>query len=159
MQPSSTQAPTTRKADVERAAQTAPAARATASRRWGTAQPPQPPPHRTLIEVLLRDGELDAAWQLAHEHGCDPPLWMALARAREHEHPLDAVGVYKREIEDLIDRMQAHWYEQALDLVVHVGELYARASAEDEFATYLDDLRGRHQRRTKFLAMLAAALP
>lgn len=86
-------------ADVERAAQTAPTARATASRRWGIAQPPQPPPHRTWIEVLLDDGELDAAWQLAHEHGCDPPLWMALARAREYEHPLDAVAAYQREIE------------------------------------------------------------
>lgn len=147
-------------ANVERAAtQTAPTARATASRRWGTAQRPQPPPHRTLIEVLLGDGELEAAWRLAQEHGCDPPMWMALARAREHEHPLDAVSVYQREIEDLIDRQQTHWYEQAVDLVVHVVDLYARAGAEDGSATYLDDLRERHKRRTKFMAMLVAALP
>lgn len=55
--------------------------------------------------------------------------------------------------------MQTHWYEQAVNLVVHVGELYARANADEEFATYLDDLRHRQKRRTKFMAMLAAALP
>jgi uncharacterized Zn finger protein len=144
--------------NVERATtQTSPTARAASARRWGTAQRAQAP-ELTLIEVLLGDGELDEAWRLAQEHGCDSRLWMALARSREQEHPLDTVIVYQREIEDLIDRQQAHWYEQAVDLVVHVGELYARGDAEDGFATYLDDLRARHKRRTKFMAMLDAAL-
>jgi hypothetical protein len=49
--------------------------------------------------------------------------------------------------------------QSAADLVVHLGELYARANAEEEFATYLDDLRHRQKRRTKFMAILAEALP
>jgi hypothetical protein len=43
--------------------------------------------------------------------------------------------------------------------VVHVGELYKQAGAEDDFTTYLEDLRHRHKPKTKFLAMLAAAVP
>jgi tetratricopeptide (TPR) repeat protein len=144
--------------DAERTAEEVPTARSTAARRWGTAQP-APAPYRTLIEVLFGDGEVEQAWQLAVEHGCPQPLWMSLARARGAEHPLDAVAVYKREIEDLIDRKQAHGYEQAIAHVVHVGELYARAGAADDFMTYLDDLRHRHKPKTKFMAMLAGALP
>jgi hypothetical protein len=41
-----------------------------------------------LIEVLLSDSEVEQAWQLAVEHGCPQLLWMALAGAREDEHPL-----------------------------------------------------------------------
>ena len=146
------------RADAERAADVATTARSTAARRWGRAQP-APAPYRTLIEVLLRDGEIEHGWQLAVEHGCPQPLWMSLARAREDEHPLDAVVVYKREIEDLVGRKQAHWYQQAVAHVVHVGELYVRAGAADEFDAYLAELRHRHKPKTKFLAMLGAARP
>ncbi|MDP9418082.1 MAG: hypothetical protein M3P48_09705 [Actinomycetota bacterium] len=109
--------------------------------------------------MLLSDSEVEQAWQLAVQHGCPQPLWMALAGAREDEHPLDAVMVYKREIDDLIDRKQAHSYEQADAHVVHVRDLYARAGAEEDFAAYTHDLRHRHKPKMKFLAMLAAAMP
>lgn len=142
--------------DAERAATAAPSARSTTARRWGTTQPA--PAYRTLIEVLLGDGDLDTAWQLAVEHGCPQPLWMSLARAREGEHPLDAIEVYRREIEDLIGRKLTHSYEQAVGHVIQAGELYSRAGAAKEFAAYLDDLRHRHKPKTKFLAMLAAAV-
>lgn len=120
---------------------------------------PAPAPYRTLIEVLLRDTEVETAWQLAIEHGSPQPLWMALARAREVEHPLDAVVVYKREIEDLIDRKQTNSYEQAVAHVEHVGELYERAGAGKDFNAYLGDLRHRHKPKTKFVAMLASRFP
>ncbi|MGH2779833.1 MAG: hypothetical protein ACRDLA_00125 [Thermoleophilaceae bacterium] len=109
----------------------------------------------TLIEVLLGEGEGEEAWQVAAERGCRRQLWLALARAREDE----CIGVYKREIEDLIDHKQTHWYEHAVGHVLHVGDLYACAGATDEYAAYLDELRYRHKPKTKFLAMLAAGPP
>lgn len=145
------------RANAERSASTASTARSTAARRWRTA-PPMPAPYETLIEVLLGDGEVEEAWQVATERGCRQQLWLLLARAREREHPIACIGVYQREIEDLIDRKQTHWYEQAVDHVVHVGELYARAGEAGGFATYLDELRQRHKPKTKLLAMLAAAV-
>ncbi len=54
--------------------------------------------------MLLDDSKVEQAWQLAVERGYPQPLWMALAGVREDEHPLDAVTVYKREVESLIDR-------------------------------------------------------
>lgn len=142
---------------AERDASTATTTRSAAARRWGTAHR-APAPYEALTEVLLDDGEVEEAWQVAVEHGCSQRLWLALASAREAEHPLDATTVYEREIEDLIDRKQTHWYEQAVGRVVHVGKLYEQAGAADEFATYLADLRRRHKSKTKFLSMLAAAV-
>jgi hypothetical protein len=111
-----------------------------------------------LIEVLLGDDEVEHAWRLAVEHGCPQPLWMDLARAREGEHPLDVVAVYQREINDLLDRKRAQRYGEVVTHIMHIGDLYDRAGAEDEFASYLDDLRRRYKPRTKFLALLAAAV-
>lgn len=146
------------RANAQQGASTASTARSTAAQRRRTA-PPAPAPSETLIEVLLGDGEVEEAWQVAVERGCSQRLLLALARAREREHPLECIAVYQREIEDLIDRQQTHWYEQAVGHAVHVGELYALAGATDQHAAYLDELRHRHKRKTKFIAMLAAALP
>ena len=143
--------------NAERGASTTATARSAAARRWGTERP-APAPYETLIEVLLGDDEIEEAWRVAVELGCSQRLWLALATAREADHPLEVISVYRREIEDLIDRKQTHWYEQAVRHVVHVGELYARAGTVEEFSTYLDDLRHRHKPKTKFLSMLAAAV-
>jgi len=142
------------RSDAERATPPTTTARATAARRWGSA-PPAPPPYQTLIEVLLHDDAGEEAWRLALEHGCSLPLWMALAEARERDHPRDAVGVYQREIESLIDLKQTYTYERAAALVAHVGELLTRAGAADEFADYLADLRQLHKPKTRFLAFLS----
>jgi hypothetical protein len=108
--------------------------------------------------VLLGDSEVEQAWQLAVERGCPSRSGWPSRPPREDEHPLDAVTVYKRQVESLIDRKQAHWYEQAVAHVVHVGELYTRAGAEEDFAAYTHGLRRRHKPKTKFLAMLAATM-
>ena len=138
--------------DAERAASAASSARATAERRWRSARP-EPSPYQTLIEVLLHDGETEQAWQLAVEHACSQPLWMALAKGRELDHPLDAVGVYRREVEQLIDRKQAHTYEAAVELIRHIGDLLDA----EPFERYLGDIRHRHRPKTKFLGLLRAA--
>ena len=40
-------------------------------------------PASSLVEILLYEGEVDAAWQAATESGCEPQLWLTLApRAR-----------------------------------------------------------------------------
>ncbi len=58
----------------------------------------------TIIEVLLFEGSIDEAWRTATERDCDQRLWMQVARAREGEHPADAIPIYEREVEALIDK-------------------------------------------------------
>jgi hypothetical protein len=52
-----------------------------------------------LIDVLLANGEGNAAWQVPRENpNCDPDAyrWMCLAQAREPSAPGDALNVYLR---------------------------------------------------------------
>ena len=142
------------RADAEQAASSARSARAVAERRWGYAAPP-PSPYQTLVEVLLHDDAVEEAWALAVDHGCNQALWMALAKAREKEHPLEAVAVYQREVEHLVDRKQTHTYEAAVELIGHIVELL-RAAGRDADA-YVAEVRHRHKPKTKFLGFLGGA--
>ena len=143
-------------ADAETMATALRSAQATADRRWGRAAP-APSPYQSLIEVLLGDDALDEAWQLATDHGCNQHLWMALAKAREVAHPLDAVAVYRREVEQLVDRKTAHSYEAAVDLIGHIVELLGAADGAAAAADYVAEVRHRHKPKTKFLGLLGAA--
>lgn len=142
------------RADAEVTASKARSARTVAERRWSYAPAP-PSPYQTLIEVLLHDDVVEEAWSLALEHGCNQALWMALAKAREAEHPLDAVGVYQREVEHLVDRKQTRTYEAAVELIGHIVELLRTAGGDAE--AYVAEVRHRHKPKTKFLGLLAGA--
>lgn len=144
------------RAEAERATSDASTARATAARRWGSA-PPAPSAYQILIDVLLHDDGVEEAWRLAVEHGCSQSLWMSLANARESSHPLDAIAVYKREVEHLIDRKQTRTYEAAVELIGHIAELLRTGGSEADVDEYLADVRQRHKPKTKFLGFLANA--
>ena len=142
------------RADAERSASSARSARSVAERRWGYGAPP-PSPYQTLIEVLLHDDAVEEAWSLAVEHGCNQALWMALAKAREQEYPLDAVAVYQREVEQLVDRKQTRTYEAAVELIGHIVGLLRSAGGDPD--AYVAEVRHRHRPKTKFLGLLAGA--
>ena len=44
------------------------------------------------------EGRADDAWDVAGAYGCDDGTWMTLARAREADHPLDAIPIYERSV-------------------------------------------------------------
>lgn len=142
------------RAEAERSASSARSARSVAERRWGYGAPP-PSPYQTLIEVLLHDDAVEEAWSLAVELGCNQALWMALAKAREQEYPLDAVAVYQREVEHLVDRKQTRTYEAAVELIRHIVELLRSAGGDPD--AYVAEVRHRHRPKTKFLGLLAGA--
>lgn len=142
------------RADAEKAARAPGPARSAAARRWQGASP-GPPPYETLIAVLLEDGAEDEAWDLAREHGCSQALWMDLARAREADHPADAIPVYQREIEALIDRKDPRFYDSAVDMVGMVGELFRVIGDPAAFDAYVADLQRRHKAKSKLQRILA----
>jgi uncharacterized Zn finger protein len=80
---------------------------------------------------------------------------MALAQAREANHPLDAVGVYQREVERLVDRKQTRTYEAAVELIGHIVELLRDAGGDAD--AYIAEVRHGHKPKTKFLGFLADA--
>jgi uncharacterized Zn finger protein len=107
-----------------------------------------------LVELLLADGDVDAAWTAASAHGCRRSLWLALARAREADHPLDAVPIYQREVEHQVGFKRNDAYREAAALVRGIGRLLERAGRGADLAPYLADLRARHRLKRNFIAAL-----
>jgi uncharacterized Zn finger protein len=107
-----------------------------------------------LVEILLYEGRADDAWQVATEQGCDQPLWMTLARAREATHPLDAVGVYEQEALELIARAKSQLYPHAVKLADRIRKLSATGGAPERFESFVARLRTEHGRKRSLMALL-----
>lgn len=107
------------------------------------------------IDILLYDGDPDAAWDVAAEHGASDRQWMALARARESSHPLDALAVYEREIAAQIDTKKNQGYSRAVELLARSRELANQAGEPERFVALLAEVRTRHKPKRNLMALLA----
>ena len=106
-----------------------------------------------LVEILLYDGDADAAWDAAQGYGCDERWWMTLARAREATNPADAIPIYERTVESLIDKKNAKAYSEAVKLMARIERLHAAAD-DNGWAPYLTDITTRHRAKRSLLAKI-----
>ena len=107
-----------------------------------------------LVAILLYEGRIDEAWSAALAFGCGSEMWMALARAREKSHPLDAVSVYEPEVLDLIDMRKTHYYESAVELMDRIRRLATAAGDPDRFAALLERVRTEHRAKRNLKKLL-----
>jgi hypothetical protein len=56
----------------------------------------------------------ETAWREAQEGGCSNNLWTELAAKREKKHPEDALPIYQRQLEPVLDRKNNEAYKEAL---------------------------------------------
>ncbi len=110
-----------------------------------------------LVEILLADGDADAAWAEANAGECSPDLWLRLARQREKTHPADALRVYQQQIGPMLARGGQPAYEEAAGLVKRIGLLSERLGRSDEFTRYRAEVRADHRAKRHFLRLLDAA--
>jgi uncharacterized Zn finger protein len=108
-------------------------------------------PADLLIRVLIEEKMYDAAWAAARKHGASAPLKGALAKASEATHPEEAIGVYVRHVEELVDTGGNAAYEEAEKLVARMAGLRGKV----EQAAYVADLKLRYRRKRNFMKLLA----
>ena len=118
---------------------------------------PRPMGHSVLVNVLLWEGDVQAAWEAAHDGGCVEGVWLTVARQRAQEHPRDAILVFCRQVEAAVAVTKREGYEQAVSLLTEVSGCYERVGASAEFAEYVRSLRAAHRRKRNFIASLDAA--
>jgi|Deesub1362A_J573_1020465.scaffolds.fasta_scaffold08818_1 tetratricopeptide (TPR) repeat protein len=112
-----------------------------------------------LVEILLAEGDSQAALAQARARGCSLDLWLRLARVREQEgRPADTLWIYQFLVEELLQGGGPRWRDQAVDLVQRVRCLLARDGREEEFTFWLERLRHRHGRRRSFWTRLGQGL-
>lgn len=113
-----------------------------------------------LVDVLLSDGEPEAAWQVPGAHpGWDPgpQRWMRLAEAREAAAPGDALDVYLRLADLQLETTGKAAYAQAVAILKRAAEAARAAERQGAFAAHLATLRETHRRRPTFIAILEKA--
>jgi uncharacterized Zn finger protein len=114
----------------------------------------RPVDHSVLVEVFLWEGDAEAAWREAQASGCSDSLWMRLAGIREKEHPADALAIYQRQIDPIIDRKNNNAYREAARLIRKIRQLMGQLGRQSQFSQYLDTVRKAHKPKRNFMAML-----
>jgi len=111
------------------------------------------PDGSTLVEVLLYDGEVELAWAEANSIGCRRDLWLQLARTREGEHPLEAIPIWQREIERMINAKNNQAYAAAVERIAHVRQLLIAADLQADFPAYTAKLRATHKPKRNLMKL------
>ena len=106
-----------------------------------------------LVKVFLWESDIEAAWAQARNGGCSPRLWLQLAELRQGEHPADAIPIYQEEVERKLDERNNRAYQEAVDLMIRVGALMARAGREAEFPSYSAQVRAIHKAKRNLMKL------
>lgn len=105
----------------------------------------RPAGHSTLVEVLLWEGDSDAAWQAALDGGCQDDLWLRLARERAGTVPGDAIPILLAAADQTIGHKNRHSYRTAAGLLTEAGELFVECDRAEDFTSHLATLRTAHR--------------
>ncbi|THA57236.1 SWIM zinc finger domain-containing protein [Streptomyces sp. A1136] len=107
-----------------------------------------------LIDALLDDGDVEAAWQAATETGADDRQWLTLADRSRPGRPADALRVYLRLIEPLLKETGNAVYEQVASLLLGMRACHQRLRTQADFMEYVTALRAAHKRKRNLMRLL-----
>ncbi|MFT7650784.1 MAG: putative Zn finger protein [Candidatus Poriferisodalaceae bacterium] len=111
----------------------------------------------SLVDVLLADGDVVAAWGLAAEDGgvdLGNDRLVRLAEAYEGVDPAASVDVYVRVVESILETTDRRAYQASVKQLKNAKRAAVAAGLADEHQTYLVGLREKHRRRPTLAAML-----
>jgi hypothetical protein len=108
----------------------------------------EPPGHTGLVEVLLWEDDVDAAWQAAQHGGCTRQRWLDLARARAKERPIDAIPILQREVLFSIAGGKRKAYQAGAKLARELRGYAERAGRSADFAVWIRKIRTENARRS-----------
>ncbi|MGW1091345.1 SWIM zinc finger family protein [Streptomyces sp. NPDC002596] len=107
-----------------------------------------------LIDALLDDKDVDAAWQAATTTGADDRQWLVLADQARVIRPADALRVYQRLAEPLEKRTGNAVYERLTSLLLSMRDCHRSLGAPDDFTAYLAALRAGQKRKRNLMRLL-----
>lgn len=104
-----------------------------------------------LVEVLLWDGDVEAAWAAAELGGCNRTGWLRAARARAASHPAESIPVLRRVIDEARPKAASRkTYSVIARDLAELRTWHQQAGTAAEFADYLRRLRADHRNRPAF---------
>jgi hypothetical protein len=106
-----------------------------------------------LVDALLDDGDLDAAWEAAKDAASDAQ-WLRLADASTATRPADALAVYMRAIAPLKNLTGDRVYYRMATLLLSARACHETLGTADRFARYLTVLRLDLKRKRNLIKIL-----
>ena len=107
-----------------------------------------------LIDALLDDGDLDAAWTAANS-GATQDQWIRLADSSIATRPADALAVYLKAISPLTEQTGDKVYHQMARLLLSARACHEALGTADKFRQYLTVLRMSQKRKRNLMTILA----
>ena len=115
------------------------------------------PDRSRLVEMLLSEQDIEAAWREAETGGCRDELRLRLADLRAEDHPEDSLAIYRRQAASLIEQTNTPAYEQAMVLIRKIEPLLRnREGGAQQWSDYLAELRGKYKAKRNFMKLLSA---
>lgn len=107
-----------------------------------------------LLDALLDDKDVDAAWQAATQTRAHEQQWLTLADQARATRPAEALSVYLRLAEPLTKQTGNTVYEQLVGLLLSIRDCHRRLGTEDEFAVYVIALRTAQKRKRNLMRLM-----
>ncbi|MEV4940358.1 SWIM zinc finger family protein [Streptomyces zaomyceticus] len=109
---------------------------------------------RVLVDILLDDGDVDAAWRAAGEYGAHDGQWLTLADRSRPTRPEDALAVYLRLAARLTRETGNHAYEQLVSLLLGIRDCHHNLGTPADFTAYITDLRAAQKRKRNLMRLM-----
>ncbi|MFD7130000.1 SWIM zinc finger domain-containing protein [Streptomyces sp. NPDC059894] len=107
-----------------------------------------------LVDALLDDGDIDAAWRAATETGAHERQWRTLADQSRIDRPADALDIYLRLAEPLTRQTGNAVYEQLVSLLLNIRDCHHHLNTPHEFTTCITALRTLQRRKRNLLRLM-----
>jgi uncharacterized Zn finger protein len=112
---------------------------------------------RGFIDGLIGDDEIELAWSAAVAAPRDAlgsDLWLRLAESSERHRPADALAVYQRIADEVLERADRRAYRSAARILQRARAAAQAAGELDAFGEYLTRLREQYRRRPTLITIL-----
>lgn len=107
-----------------------------------------------LVDALLDDKDVDAAWQAATDTGAHDRQWLTLADQARAIRPADALGVYLSLAEPLTKQTGNTVYEQLVGLLLSIKDCHRRLGSPAEFTEFVTTLRTAQKRKRNLMRLM-----
>lgn len=113
-----------------------------------------------FIYALLEDGDADLAWNVAvaaTPEEIDAQQWLRLAESREPKHPADALTIYQRVADEVLQETDRRAYSKAVRILKRAHSAAESANKREAFAHHISCLREQYRRRPTMIALFDKA--
>jgi uncharacterized Zn finger protein len=106
-----------------------------------------------LIDALIDEGDLDAAWTAAQDAASEPQ-WIRLANASASSRPADSLAVYRKVIEGLSQKTGDAVYRDIATHLLAVRGCHEALGTMDKFRQYMVVFRMGQKRKRNLMKIL-----